>query len=405
MLNKNLFHPLILLTINLLSTSCNNNIEAEKSFDSTEAPLYFINTLNTKAITIDNENIETYGDRTHGVFIYKHQSGEPFNPNISRANYGFNIPSTYNEKMNRWEVRNDIGWPLDGGRLSFVTYYPIANISADGGVTGGRVFGLGEDATRFSIISDQAQVGSPTFRYDAGNSVLNHQDILIGDSYLNSNSLINNLKPIGNGSVPFQFKHITSSIVFAKNVVDINVTDSYAPTSDFEFDIVKITISGLHNSGNFIMDSEENLSSMEYPYILKTPVIWSELSGANESQFELNSGEELIDTDDQNILVIGQTYDITSQNGAVMIPPQNNLTNLNQLKISVEANIKERVGDRIVVIFTSMEFTPDTFNFDQGKRTKFLITYNYQAPVTGSLTLDGDIVPWNKSNVTVLPYF
>ncbi len=358
----------------------------------------------TKGASIDGDNLITLGDRMHGLFIYDHPPGTTFTPTSTPASYGFNLSSSYNATLDRWEVDpNNAMWPVDGTTLTFATYHPYTHPTTEGG----RSFGDAGKETNFGILSTATDPGAPHFRYAAGSDVAGHQDILIGDSDpLERGSLMNRVRPIGDISVPFQFKHVTSSIVFSKEVVS---TSGYTLPERFEFDVLNITISGLDNVGDFSHDMEEDvtdpITDPSIPYLLKTPVLWENLSGSESATFELNSMGELVGANQQVEMTTGELYNLTQEGGVIFIPPQSSNTTPSSLKIEVEANLTATIDGETTVYYWESEFNPDSFDFRQGERTRLVITYNYQGPLTGSLTVEGFIEDWNRQNVTVIPYF
>ncbi len=390
---------ILLLVLSMLFVCCDSEVISIEPTSKEENILSFKNSSATKGLSIDGENIKTVGESIHGVFIFRHENNSTFNRGVSTPNHAFNVQSIYNPYLDRWEISSfDAVWPnAPSSLLSFITYYPhVDSVTGD-------TFGEGEDATHFSIISESDDTGSPVFRYEAGNDVYYHQDILIGDSSPDfMGSLVNRYRLMSNPSVPFQFKHVTSSIEFSKKVVDADINDGHEPSPDFEFDILKITITGLENIGEFEMDVDEDPLRTNIPHLPMTPVIWSNLSGAATSVFVLNSDKELKEDTKQGVMVLNENYNITTDNGIIMIPPQSGNSGL---KIIIEANITERVNGTISVGFWKNEFEPTSFNFEQGKRINYEITYNYEGPLTGSFELEGVIIPWITKDALTLPFF
>ncbi len=391
-----------LFILAIVTTGCRDSLEKIDSNIKAGSDAVVLSGLwdaaNTRGTIVDSDILKS---NPFGVMMYGHTNVNPtssnsFNVTKSKPDYAFNVSFSYVASKELWATSDEnVNWPDYSGNinagLSFFTYYPYID-DADQL----EEYGYG---TEFELLTDKNSVGSPRFRYVAGEEPETHQDILIGDpvDLLNRFSVIGATHPIS-----FDFAHILSSIVFSREVKDISA--EHDPSATFRFRIKEVTISGLYNGGKF--KAKTDTSS---PTLITRDMEWSDyVPTTQDGSFYLAEGVELLEaTDDgQGAAEMDKNY-LVSKNGAVIFIPPHTAADL---KIVVKAEISENViangvtTDEIISDELIIEKSIANHIFRQGERYNFSVEYKYTGPIEGQIDIIGKISPWEVVEAIVPPY-
>ncbi len=351
--------------------------------------------VDTRGSVVDGNDIKD-ANQPFGAMIYEHQniSTLPFQVNTSKPNYAFNTKFAYDNTKKVWSSVDNLKWPTGNvnAGLSFFTYFPYINGTL-------AEYGSG---TLFQILSDSNDAGSPKFRYVAGDDVLTHKDILVGDP----NTLLSKLSvPNAYAPLAFKFVHILSSIVFSREIEDISADNN--PSPSFRFRITEVTISNLYNEAAFNAKTDT-----AKPTLITSEMTWRDYKPIEQdASFVLSSSNLKPASDEeggQGSLALDTNHIVSLDNAVMFLPPQT----VNNLKIVVKAEVMETITttengiptSEIVTDELVIEKSLQNFVLEQGKRYNLAVIYKYSGPVKGQIDIIGTIVPWEQVQVVVPPY-